>query len=86
MYKKFILQLFLCNMLLMTGWFCVKGAQMNRLASTPAFKIKLTENYSEPEVDMFFGVPKRAASGQRIMWFWKRSTSTACQKLTMKHF
>lgn len=67
MYKKFILQLFLCNMLLMTGWFCVKGAQMNRLASTPAFKLKLTENYSEPEVDMFFGVPKRAASGQRIV-------------------
>lgn len=67
MYKKFILQLFLCNMLMVTGWFCVKGAQMNRLASTPAFKIRLTENYSEPKADKFFGVQKRAASGQRIV-------------------
>lgn len=40
---------------------------MNRLASTPAFKIRLTENYSEPEQDKFFGVLKRAASGQRIV-------------------
>ena len=67
MYKKFILQLFLCNMLLVTGWFCVKGAQMNRLASTPAFKLRLTEHYSEPETDKFFGVLRRAASGQRIV-------------------
>lgn len=67
MYKKFILQLFLCNMLLVTGWFCVKGAQMNRLASTPAFKLRLTEDYSEPETDKFFGVLRRAASGQRIV-------------------
>lgn len=67
MYKKFILQLFLCNMLMVTGWFCVKEAQMNRLASTPAFKIRLTENYSEPKADKFFGVQKRAASGQRIV-------------------
>ena len=67
MYKKFILQLFLCNMLMGAGWFCVKGAQMNRLASTPAFKVRLTENYSEPEQDKFFGVLKRAASGQRIV-------------------
>lgn len=67
MYKKFILQLFLCNMLLVTGWFCVKGAQMNRLASTPAFEIRLTEDYSEPEADKFFGVQRRASSGQRIV-------------------
>ncbi len=67
MYKKFILQLFLCNMLMVAGWFCVKGAQMNRLASTPAFKIRLTENYSEPKADKFFGIQRRAASGQRIV-------------------
>ena len=67
MYKKYVLQLFLCNMLFWSGWFCVKGAQINRLASTPAFKIKVTENYAEPKADMFFGVPKRAASGQRIV-------------------
>lgn len=67
MYKKFILQLFLCNMLFVTGWFCVKGAQMNRLASTPAFEIRLTEDYSEPESDKFFGVQRRASSGQRIV-------------------
>ena len=31
MYKKFVMQLFLCNMVLLTSWFCVKGVQMNML-------------------------------------------------------
>lgn len=68
MYRKFVMQLFLCNMILITGWFCVKGAQMNRLASTPAFEVKLTEDYScEPKADRFYGISRRAASGQRVV-------------------
>lgn len=67
MYKKFILQMFLCNMLMVTGWFCVKGVQIDRLASTPAFKMRITENYVEPKVDRFLGIQKRAASGQRVV-------------------
>lgn len=70
MYKKFIMQLFLCNMLLVSGWFCVKCTQINRLASTPAFQVTLTENYetvTEPKADHFLGMLKRAASGQRVV-------------------
>lgn len=40
---------------------------MNRLSSTPAFKIQITEDYSEIKEDRFFGVPRRAASGQRVV-------------------
>ncbi len=71
MYKKFIMQLFLCNMLLITGWFCVKGTQITQLASTPAFKLSLTQDYEtvpeQPRADRFFGMLKRAASGQRVV-------------------
>lgn len=67
MYKKFIIQLFLCNAILALGWFCVKGVQINKLASTPAFQVSLTENYTEPKADKFFGLLKRAASGQRVV-------------------
>lgn len=67
MYKKFVIQLFLCNMLFVAGWFCVKGVQINKLASTPAFQVRLTENYTEPKADKFFGMLKKAASGQRIV-------------------
>ncbi len=68
MYKKFVMQLFLCNMVLLTSWFCVKGVQMNMLSSTPAFKISLYEySKDEPEMDRFHGFLKKAASGQRVV-------------------
>ena len=68
MYKKFVMQLFLCNMVLLTSWFCVKGVQMNMLSSTPAFKISLYEYaQDEPEMDRFHGFLKKAASGQRVV-------------------
>ncbi|MBD5396215.1 MAG: cell wall hydrolase [Lachnospiraceae bacterium] len=67
MYKKFVTQLFLCNMLFLAGWFCVKGIQVNRLASMPAFQISLAQNYEEPKADKFFGILKRASSGQRVV-------------------
>lgn len=67
MYKKFIVQLFLCNLLLITGWFCVRGIQVTRLAATPAFQLSLNETSVEPKSDKFFGFLKRAASGQRVV-------------------
>ena len=66
MYKKFIMQLFLCNMIVFAGCFCVKSLKMNQVASTQAFKISM-ENAPEPEVDRFFGRLQRAASGQRVV-------------------
>ncbi len=67
MYKKFITWLFLSNMLFMAGWVCVKGIQVNRLASMPAFQLSMAENYEEPKADKFFGLLKRASSGQRVV-------------------
>lgn len=70
MYKKFIIQLFLCNMLLITGWFCVKGTQITQIASTPAFKLSIDGEQNaagQPKADRFFGMLKRAASGQRVV-------------------
>lgn len=67
MYKKFIMQLFLCNMMVFAGCFCVKSLKMNQVASTPAFKISMEEEMLEPEVDRFFVRPRRAASGQRVV-------------------
>lgn len=74
MYKKFIIQLFLGNMLLGVSWFCVKGAQLTLFAATPAFQISLAEEAEgeaareeEPRKDHFFGMLRKAASGQRVV-------------------
>ncbi len=66
MYKKFVTQLFLCNMLLIMSWFCVGGAQINKAAAAPAFQVAGSE-IVKPKADRFFGRSKRAASGQRIV-------------------
>lgn len=68
MYKKFVMQLFLFNMMVLSGWFCLKGVQANKLASTPAFNVADgAADYSESRMDRFSGMPKRAASGQRVV-------------------
>ena len=67
MYKKFVMQLFLCNMLLITGWFCVRGIQAARYASTPAFQVSLMECKAQPEEYKFSVFLKKAASGQRVV-------------------
>lgn len=66
MYKKFVTQLFLCNMLFIMSWFCVGGAQLNKAAATPAFQVA-TGEASKPKADRFFGHSKKAASGQRVV-------------------
>ncbi len=67
MYKKFVTQLFLCNMVLLSGWFCVKGIQVNRVAASPAFRLTATGNYHEVKADRFIGNLKKATSGQRVV-------------------
>ena len=54
-------------MIFLSGWFCVKEVQINRVSAAPAFKTTLEESSLFPKVDRFFGLPKRAASGQRIV-------------------
>lgn len=67
MYKKFVLQLFLCNMVWLSGLFCVKGEQLNRVSATQAFKAGLAEEFSAIDADRFHGFSRKAASGQRIV-------------------
>lgn len=73
MYKKFIIQLFLGNMLLGISWLCVKGAQLTLFAATPAFQLSLAEDVEEtaqeekPHKDHFFGMLRKVASGQRVV-------------------
>ncbi len=67
MYKKFVMQLFLCNMVMLSGWFCLKGVQMNKLAAAQAFRVRVMADYPESKMDRFYGMPKRAASGQRVV-------------------
>ena len=67
MYKKFIMQMFLCNMIFLSGWFCVKEVQISRFSATPAFKTSFDGDCLLPRVDRFFGIPRQAASGQRIV-------------------
>ncbi len=67
MYKKFVVQLFLCNLLLLTVWFCVRGIQVTKMVATPAFQLSLKETSTEPKSDKFFGFLKKAASGQRVV-------------------
>ncbi len=67
MYKKCIMQLFLCNMIFLAGMFCVKGIQVNTIAATPAFKLSLKESSVQPDKERFVGFLKRASSGQRVV-------------------
>lgn len=68
MYKKFAFQLFLCNLLLGMVWFCVKGIELNAVASTPAFQMSLMEtDSSQPQAFRFFGFLRQASSGQRVV-------------------
>ncbi len=66
MYKKFVTQLFLCNLLLIMSWFCLGGAQLNKAAAAQAFQVSAGEA-PKPRADRFFGLSKRAASGQRVV-------------------
>ncbi len=68
MYKKFIMQLFLCNVLLGMVWFSVKVIQINQTAATPAFRLTLEEkNNNMPQTDKFVGFLRQASSGQRVV-------------------
>ena len=67
MYKKFVTQLFLCNILLVTGWFCIKGTELTTIAAREAFTMNFSVNHGIPRADRFSGTSKKAASGQRVV-------------------
>lgn len=72
MYKKFGTILILCNMTILIACFNVKGIQASRLASTPAFQLKFSQDFWLSQVDeadgtSFMKLLKRASSGQRVI-------------------
>ncbi len=79
MYKRFVGWLFLCNMLFFAGWFCVTGVQVNRLASTEAFKLGSMEEREEPREDRFIGWLKKVSSGQRVVDYEVLEREDACE-------
>lgn len=69
MYKKAISGLMLVNLLILAGYFCVTGIKADKLASTPAFQMKLDAAYTADEKINTMGVANVAASGQRVVDF-----------------
>lgn len=69
MYKKAISALVTINLLFLAGYFCVTGVQANRIASTPAFRMKLDAAYVADEKSSTMGMVSVAASGQRVVDF-----------------
>lgn len=66
-YKKNIMILLLCNMIVAVCCFNLKGLQMNRLAAAPAFQIRLMEDNAGLDASHFVGILEKAASGQRVV-------------------
>ncbi|MCI8945860.1 MAG: cell wall hydrolase [Lachnospiraceae bacterium] len=67
MYKKYILSLFLCNMVVLASFCCLKIAERSRFAATPAFQMQLREGFQEEEASSLIGSLDRADSGQRVI-------------------
>lgn len=66
-YRKNITMLLLCNVILMTSWFCVKELEVNRIAATPAFQVRFLEDCASLDKTSFMRMVKKASSGQRVV-------------------
>lgn len=66
-YKKSITMLLLCNVIIAVSCFNLKGLQINRVASTPAFQIRFMEECASLDASSFIGMVEEASSGQRVV-------------------
>lgn len=67
MYKKAMSGLMLLNVMILLGFFCIKGAERKESADTPACETKLDSIYIADERENAIGIVSIAASGQRIV-------------------
>ena len=67
MYRKYVLSLFLCNMIVLASFCCLKIVERSRYAATPAFRMQLQEGLREEEASSMIGSIDRADSGQRVI-------------------
>lgn len=66
-YKKNITILLLCNVILAVSCFNLKGLEINRIASTPAFQLRFMEECASLDASSFMGMIEEASSGQRVV-------------------
>lgn len=66
MYKKYMTLLLLCNAIVLVSFLNVKGIQLNRLISKPAFQLSIKDCERE-EYKEYMGMLSMAASGQRVV-------------------
>lgn len=66
-YRKYGTVLLLLQMLLLTAFVSVKGIQINRIASMPAFQMRFPEDFQNVEETSLVGMLWNAASGQRVV-------------------
>ncbi|MBR5798495.1 MAG: cell wall hydrolase [Lachnospiraceae bacterium] len=67
MYKKYIVRLFVCNILLLTGLFMIRGIQVTRIVPAPAFQLDLEQTATAPKAAKYSGVARTVSSGQRVV-------------------
>lgn len=66
MYKRYGIVLLIMQVFF-ACFFVVKGVEVNRIASTPAFQIRFAEDFSPVEKTSLAGAILQAASGQRVV-------------------
>lgn len=67
MYKKYGTILIIGQLVLLAVFCSVKGIQMNRIASMPAFQIRFMEDFVPLNEKSLSGFLKNVASGQRVV-------------------
>jgi len=67
MYKKFIIELFVCNLILITGLLVVRGIQVTSIVATPAFQLDLNQTATAPKAAKYRGQVLEVSSGQRVV-------------------
>lgn len=67
MYKRYGTMLLTVQVMILAAFFAVKGIQVNRIASTPAFQVRFIEDFENVEKTSLTEMIARAASGQRVV-------------------
>ena len=66
-YKKYGLVLLLSNLLVVTAWLCVRGVEINTIASRQAFRAPVMEDIADFQETSVSTVVQAASSDQRVI-------------------
>ncbi|MFR9235702.1 MAG: hypothetical protein ACLVLH_23110 [Eisenbergiella massiliensis] len=78
-YKKYGLVLLLSNLLVVTAWLCVRGVEINTIASRQAFRASVMEDIADFQETSVSTVVQAASSisGLSTAAFWRKSRFTS---------